>query len=110
MRLAWLTLLLGTGCLVDVPIDEKECDETHPCEDGFFCVDGSCSEQAPVDGGPADGTELGACYPNGTCNAGLTKIASQLGSLVGNGATFSWLFKDDYNVWLVLDDCETHID
>lgn len=45
----------------------------------------ACPPEAAPDDGPEQGTETGACYPNGTCNDDLTCASNVCVSLPGEG-------------------------
>jgi hypothetical protein len=70
----WLALLLGssaTGCFVEVPLNDKQCDGDHSCIDGYWCDDGTCREG----GGPGTGEERGPCFEDGSCDPGLSCVS-----------------------------------
>lgn len=44
---------LSLGCLVEpIDLDDRKCDEEHPCIDGYTCVDEVC-ERDDEDSGSA---------------------------------------------------------
>ena len=56
MRLALVCVVVGTfaACVVDpIELNDRKCDEDHPCVDGYSCVDQTCERD---DGDEDDGS------------------------------------------------------
>lgn len=54
MKLAWLWLVVATGCSVTHRSNEFACERTADCAFGRICTDGLCVSVLPVDAGPRD--------------------------------------------------------
>lgn len=60
----WLSALLLLGsCVGQIGVEGADCDQSHPCPEGFLCVEGICYREAPLVGV--------ACTVNEDCPAGV---------------------------------------
>ncbi len=75
-----LTSTLATGCMYDLSVAGKACDEENPCPSGYTCTsgaDGRVCTKGPADGGPddGDGSDGG---DDATCTEGQTRCSPDL--------------------------------
>lgn len=83
-----------SSCFVTVSLDDKRCDDGHPCLDGYDCVAGVCvAPGRPVDGHDAGSSDAGGRDAGGadagTVDAGSADAGTEDAGPVDGGADAS---------------------